>query len=194
MAVRMSRKIWIIVAIAVVAVGATVGITLSHSPASPTDLTLPITTWNETSLSVLEGTPVVLNFWSITCPWCVYQLPFLEAVAQQSAGGLEVIAINTANSAGAIRDFFVDYEPAMTIAVDQNRRAFLDYCLGLGLPFIAVSLALGAASRFIRWLSRHAFVTSIVAAVLLISVGILMLTGYLEYLSALLPGGYQYGS
>jgi cytochrome c-type biogenesis protein len=66
----------------------------------------------------------------------------------------------------------------------------LAYCLGLGLPFIAVGLALGAASRYIRWLSRHAFVTSIVAAVLLISVGILMLTGYLRYLSALMPGGY----
>jgi cytochrome c-type biogenesis protein len=76
----------------------------------------------------------------------------------------------------------------------QGVYLLLAYCLGLGLPFIAVSLALGAASRFIRWLSRHAFVTSVVAAVLLISVGILMLTGYLEYLSALLPGGYQYGS
>jgi cytochrome c-type biogenesis protein len=67
------------------------------------------------------------------------------------------------------------------------------YCLGLGLPFIAVGLALGAASRYIRWLSRHAFITSIVAAVLLISVGILMLTGYLEYLMNLMQGGYQYG-
>jgi cytochrome c-type biogenesis protein len=64
------------------------------------------------------------------------------------------------------------------------------YCLGLGLPFIAVGLALGAASRYIRWLGRHAFVTSMVAAVLLISVGILMLTGYLEYLSGFMPGGY----
>jgi len=69
----------------------------------------------------------------------------------------------------------------------------LAYCLGLGLPFIAVGLALGAASRYIRWLSRHAFVISIVAAVLLISVGILMLTGYLEYLIGLMSGGYQYG-
>jgi len=69
----------------------------------------------------------------------------------------------------------------------------LGYCLGLGLPFIAVGLALGAASRYIRWLSRHAFITSIVAAVLLISVGILMLTGYLEYLMDLMQGGYQYG-
>jgi len=68
------------------------------------------------------------------------------------------------------------------------------YCLGLGLPFIAVSLAWGSASRYIRWLSRHSFVISIVAAVLLISVGILMLTGYLDDLIRLLmPGGYQYG-
>jgi cytochrome c-type biogenesis protein len=83
---------------------------------------------------------------------------------------------------------------ASSQTVWQGVYLLLAYCLGLGLPFIAVSLALGAASRFIRWLSRHARVTSVVAAVLLISVGILMLTGYLEYLSALLPGGYQYGS
>ena len=75
----------------------------------------------------------------------------------------------------------------------QGVYLMLAYCLGLGLPFIAVALALGSASRYIRWLSRHAFITSIVAAVLLISVGILMLTGYLAYLSGLMPGGYQYG-
>jgi cytochrome c-type biogenesis protein len=75
----------------------------------------------------------------------------------------------------------------------QGVYLLLAYCLGLGLPFIAVGLALGAASRYIRWLSRHAFITSIVAAVLLISVGILMLTGYLEYLMGLMSGGYQYG-
>lgn len=75
----------------------------------------------------------------------------------------------------------------------QGVYLLLAYCLGLGLPFIAVGLAWGSASRYIRWLSRHAFVTSIVAAVLLISIGILMLTGYLEYLSGLMPGGYQYG-
>jgi cytochrome c-type biogenesis protein len=72
----------------------------------------------------------------------------------------------------------------------QGVYLLLAYCLGLGLPFIVVGLALGAASRYLRWLSRHAFITSIVAAVLLISVGILMLTGYLRYLSALIPGGY----
>lgn len=69
----------------------------------------------------------------------------------------------------------------------------LAYCLGLGLPFIAMGLAWGTASRYLRWLSRHYFVISIVAAVLLIGIGILMLTGYLEYLIGLISGGYQYG-
>jgi cytochrome c-type biogenesis protein len=72
----------------------------------------------------------------------------------------------------------------------QKAYPLLAYCLGLGLPFIAVGLAWGTASRYVKWLSRHAFVTSIAAAVLLISIGILMLTGYLSYLSGLMPGGY----
>jgi cytochrome c-type biogenesis protein len=72
----------------------------------------------------------------------------------------------------------------------QGVYLLLVYCLGLGLPFLAVGLALGAASRYLRWFSRHAFITSIISAVLLITVGILMLTGYLRYLSALMPGGY----
>jgi len=129
MAVRMSRKIWIIVAIVVVAVGATVGVTLSHSPSSPSDSALSMITWNETSLSELQGTPVVLNFWSISCGWCRYQLPFLEAVAQQREGEIEVVAINMVDSAVSIQTFFADYEPAMTIALDSNRKAFRDYCL-----------------------------------------------------------------
>jgi cytochrome c-type biogenesis protein len=71
----------------------------------------------------------------------------------------------------------------------QRVYLLLAYCVGLGLPFIAVGLAWGTASRYMRWLSRHAFVISIIAAALLISIGILMLTGYLEYLSGLMPGG-----
>lgn len=76
----------------------------------------------------------------------------------------------------------------------QRIYPLLGYCLGLGLPFIAVGLAWGSASRYLRWLRRHSFVTSIIAAALLIGVGILMLTGYLDYLGGLVPGGYGYGS
>jgi len=129
MAGKMSKKTWIIVAILIIAVGAIVGIVMSCNSSSPSDFTLPIITWNETSLSAFEGTPVVLNFWSIGCSWCRYQLPFFEDVAQQTEGEINIIAINMVDSAANIQKFFGDYEPTMIIALDQNGEAFADYCL-----------------------------------------------------------------
>jgi len=49
------------------------------------------------------------------------------------------------------------------------------YSLGLGLPFIAVGLALGAALPVLKWLRRWSSIISIVSGILLIIVGILML-------------------
>ncbi len=129
MARRMSKKTWLIVIIVIIVVGAIVGIALSRNSASPPDLALPIITWNETTLSSLEGTPVVLNFWSISCPYCVQQLPYFEAVAQQNKGEMKVIAINIRDSASRIQKFFVEYKPTMIIALDKNGKAFVDYCL-----------------------------------------------------------------
>ena len=139
MADRMSKKTWLILAIVIIAVGAIIGIALSRNSSSPPDSTpqpqealnfiLPTMTGANITLSELEGTPLVVNFWSISCSWCRYQLPFLEAVAQQSEGELKVIAINIGDSASGIRSFFGDYEPAMIVALDSNREAFVDYCL-----------------------------------------------------------------
>jgi thiol-disulfide isomerase/thioredoxin len=129
MAGRISKKAWLIIAIVIIAIGAIVGVALTRNPTSPSDLTVPIITWNETTLSALKGTPVVLNFWSISCYWCRQQLPYLEAVAQQSDGEIEIIAVNMADSASRIQTFFGDYEPTVTIALDENREAFKDYCV-----------------------------------------------------------------
>jgi cytochrome c-type biogenesis protein len=59
------------------------------------------------------------------------------------------------------------------------------YCLGLGVPFILIGLMLGKVSPHLRWLSRHAFATSVAAAALLVSLGVLILTGHLESLTAI---------
>ena len=134
MASRMSKKTRLVLVIVIVAIVAIVGIVLSRGSSSPSDLTLPIITWDETTLSTLEGTPVVLNFWSISCYWCRQQLPFLEAVAQQSEGEIKVIAINMVDNAANIQKFFRDYEPTMIIALDENREAFVDYCLAYNNP------------------------------------------------------------
>jgi cytochrome c-type biogenesis protein len=67
----------------------------------------------------------------------------------------------------------------------QGIQLLLSYCLGLGIPFLLVSLALGTASPYLKWFSRHVFITSIVSAGLLITVGILMLSGKMGALSIL---------
>jgi len=134
----MSKKTWLIVAIVIVAVVVPVAIALSRNSSSPsdstpqsqnaTDFTLSTMTGANITLSELEGTPVVLNFWSISCYWCRKQLPYLEDVAQQSEGDIKVIAVNIVDTAASLHKFFGDYEPTMIIALDSNGATFADYC------------------------------------------------------------------
>jgi peroxiredoxin len=130
MAIRMS-KTWLIRVTLIIAVLALAGIALSCSSSSPSeapDFTLPTMTGANITLSELEGTPVVLNFWSISCSWCRKQLPYLENVAQQSGGEIKVIAVNIVDNAASVQNFFGDYEPTMIIALDESRETFVNYC------------------------------------------------------------------
>ncbi|MGB6873206.1 MAG: TlpA disulfide reductase family protein [Dehalococcoidia bacterium] len=139
MASRMSKKTrLIIMVILIIAVVALVGWALSRGSCSPSDSTLqsheapdvalPTMTGSNITLSELEGTPVVLNFWSIGCSACRIQLPYLENVAQQSEGEIKVIAVNIVDSAANIQKFFGDYEPTMIVALDKNAEVFVNYC------------------------------------------------------------------
>jgi thiol-disulfide isomerase/thioredoxin len=114
--------------IAVIALGGIAPSCDSSSPSEALDFTLPTLTGANITLSELEGTPVVLNFWSISCSWCRKQLPYLENVAQQSEGEIKVVAINVGDSAATVQEFFGDYEPAMIVALDENREVFVNYC------------------------------------------------------------------
>ncbi len=130
-------------------------------------------------------------------PWLNYEKRLNFSMAKGS-GYLRSLLIGVIFSIGWIPCTSPILGSIMSFAASSQtawRGAYLlfAYCLGLGLPFVAVGLAWQSASRYIRWLGRHAFVISIIAAILLISIGILMLTGYLEYLGWLVPGGYQYG-
>jgi peroxiredoxin len=97
-------------------------------PHKAPDFTLPTMTGAQITLSELEGTPVVLVFWSTSCVYCNQELHDLEAVAQQNEGEIKIIAINTGESAARVQQFFGDYEPTMTVALDKNSEAFVNYC------------------------------------------------------------------
>jgi len=129
MASRMSKKlIRITLIIAVLAlVGGALGCSSSLLSQKAPDFTLPTMTGANITLSELEGTPVVLNFWATTCTACVVELHYFEAVAQESEGEIEVIAIDVRESASTVQTFFGDYEPTMIVALDGNMEVFQTY-------------------------------------------------------------------
>ncbi len=51
------------------------------------------------------------------------------------------------------------------------------YCLGLGLPFLAVGLAFRRAVGALRVLRRHTRILTLLGGMLLVTVGVLQLTG-----------------
>ncbi|AWK76795.1 cytochrome C biogenesis protein ResC (plasmid) [Rhodococcus oxybenzonivorans] len=54
------------------------------------------------------------------------------------------------------------------------------YCLGLGLPFIALAFGSSKALRGVGWLRRHSRTIQIFGGVMLVIVGLALLTGYWE--------------
>jgi peroxiredoxin len=129
MASRISKKLIRITLI--ITVLAIAGIALScnsslQSQKAP-DFTLPTMTGADVTLSELEGTPVALNFWKTTCPACVVELPYFEAVAQESEGEIKVIAIDVGESASTVQTFFGEYEPTMIVALDNNTEVYMNY-------------------------------------------------------------------
>ncbi|AQA26226.1 cytochrome C biogenesis transmembrane region family protein [Rhodococcus sp. MTM3W5.2] len=51
------------------------------------------------------------------------------------------------------------------------------YCLGLGLPFIALAFGSNRAMSGVGWLRRHSRTVQIVGGVTLIAVGLALVTG-----------------
>lgn len=62
---------------------------------------------------------------------------------------------------------------------DPGRAALLGlaYSLGLGIPFVLITLGFGWATRSVAFLRRHIRVVNIIGGVLLITLGVLMVTG-----------------
>ncbi|PHP53115.1 cytochrome c biogenesis CcdA family protein [Actinomyces ruminis] len=61
------------------------------------------------------------------------------------------------------------------------------YCLGLGMPIIAVALGSAQVTRRFNWFRRHHVGVSLVSGGVLVVIGLLMIAGLLGRLSALIP-------
>jgi len=74
----------------------------------------------------------------------------------------------------------------------QGLTLMIAYCLGLGLPFVALAFALESAKPFVRQVNRHRRAIDLASAAVLLVMGLLLLTNKLTVLSAglsqLVPG------
>jgi cytochrome c biogenesis protein transmembrane region len=61
------------------------------------------------------------------------------------------------------------------------------YCLGLGLPIVAVALGSAEVTRRFDWFARHHVAVSLVTGGLLVVVGFLMITNLFASLAGLIP-------
>lgn len=75
-----------------------------------------------------------------------------------------------------------------TVQGTAGRGAFLTfcYCLGLGVPFILVALGFGWVAKAIGFVRRHRRVVSGIGGALLITIGVLLVTGAWDHLMNLL--------
>ena len=66
----------------------------------------------------------------------------------------------------------------------QGLSLMLAYCLGLGLPFIALAFALGWTRPLLRFVNDHRRAIDLASAAVLLVMGVLLLTNRLTWLSA----------
>ena len=84
-----------------------------------------------------------------------------------------------------------DHRRCRSTSATRSRAARLlglAYSLGLGIPFILITLGFGWATRSVTFLRRHIRAVNIVGGAMLIVLGILMVTGVWTTLMAQLQG------
>lgn len=91
------------------------------------DFTLTDINGSPVRLSSLRGKPVMLNFWSISCPPCRYEMPEIEAAYQKYRGQAAFIGIAPSDSATDVRDFVRTRGYSWTFVTDPTNAVSFDY-------------------------------------------------------------------
>jgi len=82
----------------------------------------------DTSLSNLQGKPVLINFWATRCLPCIYEMPYLQQVHEEwSDKGLVVLAINSEDSPSKIREFMQSNNLSFTALLDTGGSIAMKY-------------------------------------------------------------------
>lgn len=137
------------------------------------------------SLLVAFGLFMIASQW---VPWLNYQIRFGRMPGGGRRGYLRSVMVGAVFSLGWTPCVGAILGGILTLAsssqtVWHGMYLLGAYSLGLGVPFVAAGLALGAAMPAIRWIGRHGYIITPVSGLMLIAVGVLMLTDSLARLT-----------
>jgi len=81
-----------------------------------------------TSLSDLQGKPVLINFWAVRCPPCRMEMPYLQQVYDGWSGkGLVFLAINNGESPSQIGEFMQSQGFSFPVLLDTRVNIAQEY-------------------------------------------------------------------
>lgn len=76
---------------------------------------------NVTFLSDLKGKTVLLNFWAVSCPYCVQEMPYLQqAYDSLSSQGVVILGINTGESEKTVAKFINSKNLSFPVLLDPD--------------------------------------------------------------------------
>jgi peroxiredoxin len=72
-------------------------------------------------LSDLKGKVVLLNFWAVKCPYCVLEMPYLQAAYDTlSSQGVVILGINTGESKKTVAKFVSSKRLSFPVILDPD--------------------------------------------------------------------------
>jgi peroxiredoxin len=79
-------------------------------------------------LSDLQGKVVLLNFWAVSCPYCVLEMPYLQqAYDLLSSQGVVILGVNTGESEKTVAKFVSGKSLSFPIILDPEYYASILY-------------------------------------------------------------------
>ena len=92
------------------------------------DFQLPNLEGQPISLSDFRGKPVLLNFWAVRCPPCRFEMPFIQAIFEESPDTeLVVLAVDIGEAPSTVKDFIQSSNFSFPILLDTSQDVALDY-------------------------------------------------------------------
>lgn len=98
------------------------------------------------SLTDFAGTPLVVNFWASWCPFCIAEMPGLEAVHRRFGGAVAFVGVDLQDDHGLAADLIERTGVTYEIAEDPDGSLFRD-AKGVGMPTTLLVTADGHVAK-----------------------------------------------